>query len=62
MKKQVNNLSYFETTSIYFSKILLIFRTRNTYGYNSVCMRIFQLIAGSRRLKRMRTPKVSLQY
>ncbi len=62
MKEQVNSSRYFETASIYFSKILLIYRTRNIYGYNSVCMRIFQLIAGSRRQKPLRAPKVSPQY
>jgi len=62
MKEHVNSLSFFETASIYFFKILLIYRTRNIYGYNSVCMRIFQLIAGSRRQKQLRTPKMSLQY
>jgi|GEM_PF-1275529 hypothetical protein len=62
MKEHIKNPSLFETASIYFCKILLIYRTRNTYGYNSVCMRIFQLIAGSRRQKQLRTPKMRLQY
>ena len=62
MKEQRKNLSFFEKISIYFSKILLIYRTRNVYGYNSVSMRIFQHVAGSRRQKRLRTRKMTLQY
>lgn len=62
MKEQIKNLSFFEKISIYFSKILLIYRTRNVYGYNSVNMRIFQHVAGCRRRKRVRTRKMSLQY
>jgi hypothetical protein len=34
----------------YLSKIVVIFRTRNIYGYNSVCMRILVISgAGTRR-------------
>ena len=62
MKEQIKNLSFFEKISIYFSKILLIYRTRNVYGYNSVSMRIFQHIAGCRRQKRLRRRKMILQY
>jgi hypothetical protein len=62
MKEQVKNLGFFKTASIYFSKILLIFRTRNVYGYNSMSMRIFEHIAGSRKQKRLRRRKMSLQY
>jgi hypothetical protein len=32
------------TLTVYLARILLICRTRNTYGYNSACMRIFRLI------------------
>jgi hypothetical protein len=62
MKEHIKNPSLFETASIYFSKILLIYRTRNVYGYNSVSMRIFQHIAGCRRQKRLRRRKMILQY
>jgi hypothetical protein len=52
MKENSNNLCVLRTVSIYLSKIILIFRTRNIYGYNSLCERIFQLFTGSRRRKR----------
>ena len=62
MKEQKKNLSFFEKISIYFSKILLIYRTRNVYGYNSVSMRIFQHVAECRRQKRLRRRRMTLQY
>ncbi len=34
----------------YLSKIVMIYRTRNIYGYNSVCMRILMISGtGTRR-------------
>jgi hypothetical protein len=62
MKEQIKNLSFLENILIYFSKILLIYRTRNVYGYNSMSMRIFHHVAGSRRQKRLRTRRMTLQY
>ncbi len=62
MKENSNNLCVMRTVSIYASKIILIFRTRNTYGYNSLCKRIFQLFTRSRRQQGLRISKTSLQY
>jgi hypothetical protein len=62
MKENSNNLCVLRKVSIYFSKIVLIFRTRNIYGYNSLCERILQLFTQSRRHKGLRIPRTSLQY
>jgi len=64
MKKNSDVFGILKKASTYFSKIVLIYRTRNIYGYNSVCMRIFQLFAGSRRQngKGLRIPRTGFQY
>ena len=62
MNEQIKRLSFFEKISICFSKILLIYRTRNMYGYNSMSMRIFQYFTGYDKRKRLRRNRMSLQY
>jgi hypothetical protein len=64
MKEKSFSPGFCGTISNYFSKIILIYRTRNTYGYNSVCMRIFQLFAGSRRQsgRGFKVHRVGFQY
>lgn len=62
MKENSNNLCVMSTVSIYASKIILIFRTRNIYGYNSLCERIFQLFTRSLRQQGLRNPRTSMQY
>jgi hypothetical protein len=62
MKENSNNLCVLRTVSIYVFKIILIFRTRNIYGYNSLCERIYQLFTRSRKQQGLRIPRTSLQY
>ena len=56
MRGSPDNRVYRRSMAVYLSKILLICRTRNTYGYNnSMCMRILQLfLDGIRRDKKVR--------
>lgn len=45
MSKQAPRIGTIRIIRNHLSKIVFILRTRNTYGYNSVCMRIFMLFS-----------------
>jgi hypothetical protein len=50
MKTNTPRTRILRTIRNYLSKIVFILRTRNIYGYNSVCMRILMISgAGTRR-------------
>ncbi|HVN71899.1 MAG TPA: hypothetical protein VMU10_07755 [Desulfomonilia bacterium] len=62
MKRNANNTGLLGTVSIYLSKILLIYRTRNMYGYNSLCVRIYHLLAGSRKQRELNVLRDKQHY
>lgn len=62
MKKKTYDPGISRTAIIYLRKLITIYRTRNVYGDNSMCVRIGRLFSEERRHGAAGSTRIGLQY